>query len=125
VGELRTGYIELTVPYMQSETEELYIGEIVITEVECFNHTDDKDHLKLAVGYGAVFGRNENKAISMAVVDRELETDGPYPAQNEEFVLMHGDSLEMNGFISHLKLPHYVTFQSKLDAVRKTREDKA
>ncbi|MEI3028807.1 MAG: carbon-phosphorus lyase complex subunit PhnI [Ruminococcus sp.] len=34
---------------------------------------------------------------------------------------MHGDCLEMNGFISHLKLPHYVTFQSKLDAVRKTR----
>jgi len=36
-------------------------------------------------------------------------------------VLMHGDSLEMNGFISHLKLPHYVTFQSNLDSVRKTR----
>jgi alpha-D-ribose 1-methylphosphonate 5-triphosphate synthase subunit PhnI len=57
----------------------------------------------------------------MAVIDRELDCGGPYPAQNEEFVLMHGDSLEMNGFISHLKLPHYVTFQSKLDTVRKTR----
>jgi alpha-D-ribose 1-methylphosphonate 5-triphosphate synthase subunit PhnI len=27
----------------------------------------------------------------------------------------------MNGFISHLKLPHYVTFQSKLDRVRHTK----
>jgi len=121
VGELRCGYVELYVPYMPDESESIYIGEILMTEVECFCKADDKWQLKLAVGYGAVFGRNENKAISMAVIDRELDNGGPYPVQNEEFVLMHGDSLEMNGFISHLKLPHYVTFQSKLDAVRKTR----
>ena len=123
VGELRCGYVELYVPYPMDETESIYIGEIIITEVECINSADDKDQLKLAVGYGAVFGRNENKAISMAVIDRELDNGGPYPTQDEEFVLMHGDSLEMNGFISHLKLPHYVTFQSKLDAVRKTRHN--
>jgi alpha-D-ribose 1-methylphosphonate 5-triphosphate synthase subunit PhnI len=122
VGELRCGYAELCVPYQLDENESIYIGEILITEVECFNTADDKDQLKLAVGYGAVFGRNENKAISMAVIDRELNTAGPCPAQNEEFVLTHGDSLEMNGFVAHLKLPHYVTFQSKLDAVRNTRE---
>ena len=121
VGELRSGYVELEVPYLYDESQSIYIGEISITEVECFNAADDKDQLKLAVGYGAVFGRNENKAIAMAVIDRELEIKGKFPTQNEEFVLMHGDSLEMNGFISHLKLPHYVTFQSKLDSVRKTR----
>lgn len=124
VGELRCGYVELEVPYLFDQNQSIYIGEILITEVECFVEADDGDQLKLAVGYGAVFGRNENKAIAMAVLDRELEQPGPEPAQNEEFVLMHGDSLEMNGFISHLKLPHYVTFQSKLDAVRKTREGK-
>ncbi|MCL1905590.1 MAG: carbon-phosphorus lyase complex subunit PhnI [Clostridiales bacterium] len=122
VGELRSGYVELYVPYMGEGNGSIYIGEILITEVECFNTADDKDQLKLAVGYGAVFGRNETKAIAMAVIDYELNSSGEYPTQNEEFVLMHGDSLEMNGFISHLKLPHYVTFQSKLDAVRKTRE---
>lgn len=121
VGELRTGYIELAVPYLFDDRESIYIGEILITEVECFVDADAGDQLKLAVGYGAVFGRNENKAIAMAIVDRELETAGDNPTQNEEFVLMHGDSLEMNGFISHLKLPHYVTFQAKLDSVRKTR----
>ena len=123
VGELRCGYVELYVPYLLNENESIYIGEILITEVECFSTADDNDKLKLAVGYGVVFGRNENKAISMAVIDHELNQGGPYPTQNEEFVLMHGDSLEMNGFISHLKLPHYVTFQSKLDAVRKTRNN--
>lgn len=122
VGELRTGYAELCVPYLFDETESIYIGEILLTEVESFTEADDKNQLKLAAGYGAVFGRNENKAIAMAVIDRELDLKGTYPPQDEEFVLMHGDSLEMNGFLSHLKLPHYVTFQSKLDAVRKTRK---
>lgn len=124
VGELRCGYIGLEIPYLFDANESIYIGEIFITEVECFTEADDGDQLKLAAGYGAVFGRNENKAIAMAVLDRELENKGPSPTQNEEFVLTHGDSLEMNGFISHLKLPHYVTFQSKLDAVRKTRGGK-
>lgn len=125
VGELRTGYIALEVPYLFDADQSICIGEILITEAECLTEADDGGRLKLAVGYGAVFGRNENKAIAMAVLDRELQTPGPNPPQNEEFVLTHGDSLEMNGFISHLKLPHYVTFQSKLDAVRKTREGKA
>ena len=50
----------------------------------------------------------------MAVLDASLEQEGPAPAQDEEFVLLHGDSLgHCNGFISHLKLPHYVTFQSQ------------
>ena len=121
VGELRCGYLELEVPYLLDENETVYIGEILVTEVEALNQADDKDQLKLASGYGIVFGRNENKAIAMAVIDRELDQGGPYPTQDQEFVLMHGDCLEMSGFISHLKLPHYVTFQSKLDAVRKTR----
>ena len=124
VGELRTGYVELEIPYMNNEDESIYIGEIFMTEVEAFNQAEDKNQLKLASGYGAVFGRNENKAIAMSVIDRELDNGGDYPPQDEEFVLMHGDCIEMNGFISHLKLPHYVTFQSKLDAVRKTRGQK-
>ena len=115
--------VELEVPYLFDETESICIGEILLTEVEGFIPEDDDKKLKLAVGYGAVLGRNENKAISMAVLDASLETEGPAPAQDEEFVLLHGDSLEMNGFISHLKLPHYVTFQSKLDSVRKTRKE--
>lgn len=125
VGELRSGYVELEIPYLYGEDERIYIGEILLTEVESFNQAEDGNELKLASGYGVVFGRNENKAIAMSVLDRELEKGGDYPPQDQEFVLMHGDCLEMNGFISHLKLPHYVTFQSKLDAVRKTRGRKS
>jgi alpha-D-ribose 1-methylphosphonate 5-triphosphate synthase subunit PhnI len=73
-----------------------------------------------------VFGRSDTKAIAMSILDYSLNTagsgGGASVLENQEFVLLHGDCLEMNGFISHLKLPHYVTFQSKLDRVRHTRQ---
>ena len=86
----------------------------------------DTNELKLGIGYGLVFGRNDNKAISMSILDYILCNEGDGILNNQEFVLLHGDCLEMSGFISHLKLPHYVTFQSKLDRVRSTskREEK-
>ena len=94
-----------------------------MTEVEALvpSHTEtdeEFDKMTLSGGYGLIFGRNENKAIAMSIADAGLETEGSTPSQDEEFVLTHGDCLEMSGFISHLKLPHYVTFQSKLDRVR-------
>lgn len=124
VSELRCGYLEIEIIYPLSEGETMCIGEILATEVEALwpSHAETDEEFKemtLSGGYGMVFGRNENKAIAMAIADASLNTVGTSPSQDEEFVLTHGDCLEMSGFISHLKLPHYVTFQSKLDRVRR------
>ena len=84
--------------------------------------------LSLGMGYGLVFGGNDTKAIAVSILDYSLSaaasaaSGGDSVLGNQEFVLLHGDCLEMNGFISHLKLPHYVTFQSKLDRVRHTHK---
>lgn len=123
VSELRSGYVEVCVPYAFDEEEEICVGDILVTEVEalvpsCTETDEEFDKMTLAGGYGLIFGRNENKAIAMSIADASLNTSGDAPSQDEEFVLTHGDCLEMSGFISHLKLPHYVTFQSKLDRVR-------
>ena len=77
-------------------------------------------------GYGLVFGFSERKAMAMALVDRamraeELGEDVTAPAQNVEFVLYHSDNIEATGFVEHLKLPHYVDFQSELQNVRRMR----
>jgi alpha-D-ribose 1-methylphosphonate 5-triphosphate synthase subunit PhnI len=154
VGELRTGALEVLVPHPLIEGETLFAGEILVTEVESLFSEEDKkvkneeekdplrilgagqgdkadtstNALSLGAGYGMVFGRNDNKAIAMSILDYILENGGMDNGeasilQNQEFVLLHGDCLEMSGFISHLKLPHYVTFQSKLDRVRHTRHE--
>lgn len=127
VSELRCGSLEICIPYPLKDGEVICVGEIVATEVEALwpSHTETDenfDKMVLKGGYGMVLGRNENKAIAMAIADASLNSTGPTPSQDEEFVLTHGDCLEMSGFISHLKLPHYVTFQSKLDRVREKEE---
>ena len=45
------------------------------------------------------------------------------PAQDAEFVLYHGDNVQATGFLEHIKLPHYVDFQSELELVRKLRRE--
>jgi alpha-D-ribose 1-methylphosphonate 5-triphosphate synthase subunit PhnI len=71
------------------------------------------------LGYGLIWGHNERKAIAMSILDRALCAEDPKSAvEDQEFVLYHIDSMESQGFISHLKLPHYVSFQSALDRIR-------
>ncbi|TDF94740.1 carbon-phosphorus lyase complex subunit PhnI [Paenibacillus piri] len=133
VGELRVGQIPVYVnsPLHPSDEEEesYFIGDIKVTEVEMLvpatvEKENGKKQLSLDFGYGLCYGQNETKAIAMSILDKSLEKgDKTIPTQNEEFVLYHIDSVESTGFISHLKMPHYVTFQSKLNDVRKTRKN--
>lgn len=127
IGELRVGYTEVYLPYPfsdQAEDDSIYIGEMLLTEVETINSfTQNKQgEVEFELGYGLTFGQNEAKAIAMAILERSLETEGSTPTQDEEFVLLHIDSVEANGFVSHLKLPHYITFQSMLDRIRQTKQ---
>ncbi len=136
VGELRVGLIPLVVDSPAdggTGTEEgdgYYIGEVRVTEVESLipvpvERGRGKTEIEFDIGYGVTFGQNETKAIAMSILDYCLETrDARFPTHDEEFVLYHVDSVESTGFISHLKLPHYVTFQAKLDGVRKARGGK-
>ncbi len=128
VGELRIGTVavEMDIPELGFAIE---IGEITVTECESVNQFKGSktEPPQFTRGYGLVFGQTERKAISMALVDRALrwkelgEDDQGAPAQDEEFVLMHCDNIQATGFLEHIKLPHYVDFQSELELVRKLR----
>ncbi len=126
-GEIRVG--EVTVEFVPEELGfPIEIGEITITECEMINQFSGSatEKPKFTRGYGLGFGHVERKAMSMALVDRSLRADElgearTAPAQDEEFVLSHSDNVEATGFVEHLKLPHYVDFQSELELVRKMR----
>jgi len=131
VGEIRVGSLPLYIeePLSTGDSDEdYYIGEVKVTEVEMFIPSSSQDKegehkQEFDVGYGLCYGQNETKAIAMSILDSCLEKkDKRYPTGDEEFVLLSIDSVESTGFLSHLKLPHYVTFQSALDSVRKTRK---
>ncbi len=130
VGELRHGTAEVCVDVPGEAScaceDAYYLGSIPLTEVESVFEVESEEAgettLGFEIGYGLVMGASETKAIAMSVLDHCLDLgDARYPTQDEEFVLYHVDGVEAQGFISHLKLPHYVTFQSKLDTVRTTR----
>jgi len=55
----------------------------------------------------------------------ELGEDVTAPAQHVEFVVSHCDNIEATGFVEHLKLPHYVDFQSELETIRRMRAEAA
>ncbi|PKM09457.1 MAG: carbon-phosphorus lyase [Gammaproteobacteria bacterium HGW-Gammaproteobacteria-5] len=132
VAELRVGYLPVMLPHpVTGELTEA--GEVLMTECEviAMYEPDETEAAKGAapeftLGYGACFGHNETKAISMAILDRALQKgmrDGPAnPSEDPEFVLMHIDGVDSMGFANHYKMPHYVTFQSDMDRLRTTRE---
>ena len=128
VGELRVGTVavEMEIPELGFSVD---IGEVVLTECETVNQFigSQSEPAQFTRGYGLVFGHSERKAISMALVDRSLrweelgEDSAGAPVQDEEFVLSHADNIQATGFLEHIKLPHYVDFQSELEMVRKMR----
>ena len=130
VGELRIGAVpvEMDIPELGFAIE---IGEVTLTECETVNQfTGSKtEPPQFTRGYGLVFGQTERKAISMALVDRALrweelgEDNEGAPAQDAEFVLYHADNIQATGFLEHIKLPHYVDFQSELELIRKLRRE--
>jgi alpha-D-ribose 1-methylphosphonate 5-triphosphate synthase subunit PhnI len=123
VGELRVGYLPIEIENRWSGKTET-IGHVKVTEAEVISSLESDDQgPKFTLGYGLCFGHNETKAISMAVLDRAMQTCAPSSAsEDQEFVLLHTDGVESMGFCNHFKLPHYVTFQSALDRLRKSQE---
>jgi alpha-D-ribose 1-methylphosphonate 5-triphosphate synthase subunit PhnI len=126
-GEIRLGMVEVSFT-----PEELgfpvVVGEIMVTECEMINQFKGSMSIppQFTRGYGLGFGQCERKAMSMALVDRalragELGEERVAPAQDEEFVMSHSDNVQSTGFVEHLKLPHYVDFQSELVMLRRMR----
>ena len=126
-GEIRRGKVAVEV--LADELGfAVDIGDIEVTECQMINQFSGNREVppQFTQGYGLAFGGAERKSMAMALVDRalrarELGELAVAPAQDEEFVLAHADSLEASGFVQHLKLPHYVDFQSELELVRKLR----
>lgn len=129
VGEIRYGRV--AVGFVPEELGfEIEIAEIDVTECDMVNQFAGSAEVppQFTRGYGLAFGHAERKAIAMALVDRalrvrELGESVDAPAQDEEFVLAHSDNVEASGFVQHLKLPHYVDFQSELVVVRALRAE--
>lgn len=120
VGELRYGLVPVRIKDPRGKIR--YIGSVEVTEAEMITETKktNEDGVALfSIGYGLCFGQNDTKVICMGILDTTLRNpDSNLPANDQEYVLYHSEGIEAMGFTNHLKLPHYVTFQSSLNNVR-------
>ncbi|MBP2496846.1 alpha-D-ribose 1-methylphosphonate 5-triphosphate synthase subunit PhnI [Methylobacterium sp. PvP062] len=129
VGEIRVG--EVAVEFVPEELGfAVPLGRVRLTECQMVNQFKGTGTAppQFTRGYGLSFGQSERKAMAMALVDRALRAEElgepvASPAQDQEFVLAHCDSLQATGFVEHLKLPHYVDFQAELELVRRLRAE--
>ncbi|PTQ92657.1 alpha-D-ribose 1-methylphosphonate 5-triphosphate synthase subunit PhnI [Mucilaginibacter yixingensis] len=120
VGELRYGSVPVRVK--DATGRERYIGKIEVTEAETISSAKTKKKNAppfYTIGYGLCFGQNDTKAICMGILDTAMRSpDTSSPANDQEFILYHTEGIEAMGFVNHLKLPHYVTFQAGLSNTR-------
>ncbi|WP_255475183.1 carbon-phosphorus lyase complex subunit PhnI [Halapricum sp. CBA1109] len=125
LAEVRVGRLPVRIEHPYTD-EEVTVTHADVTESEAVVPVYEKRaDPQFAFGYGLTFGRNERKAIGMTILDASIQLDSDdEPAENAEFVLDTIDGMDAFGFIEHLKLPHYVTFQSILDRIRSIRERK-
>ncbi|WP_144148537.1 carbon-phosphorus lyase complex subunit PhnI [Paraburkholderia sp. BCC1884] len=126
-GEIRFGTIAVEME-LDELGETVEIGDIDMTECQMINQFAGSGAVPptFTQGYGLAFGHSERKAMAMALVDRALRAEElgetlASPTQDIEFMLSHSDNVEASGFVQHLKLPHYVDFQSELELVRRLR----
>ncbi|TVR72803.1 MAG: carbon-phosphorus lyase complex subunit PhnI [Sphaerobacteraceae bacterium] len=128
VGEIRSGPVPVSISHPVTGRR-ARIGWLPVTEAHMVfpgSGSLSSDAADMSVGFGISTGRDERKAISMGIIDENLtraegKTPGS-PIEDQEYVLHHIDSVEASGFVEHLKLPHYVTFQSQLHQSRRITE---
>jgi alpha-D-ribose 1-methylphosphonate 5-triphosphate synthase subunit PhnI len=130
-AEIRYGTAEVEL-FVEELGFAVTVGEVELTECQMISQFagSAEEAPRFTRGYGLVFGYNERKAMSMALVDRsmraaELGEAADAPANDIEFMLYHSDNVEASGFVQHLKLPHYVDFQTNLELLRRLRAQPA
>lgn len=119
VNEVRLGYADVRLRHPVSGMV-FNAGRVRVCQGEVVNtDTGGGNGPALHLGYTASIGWNEVKVIAGAMLDLEMDGPEPHAAHREEFVLYHTEPVEASGFCIHFKLPHYVTFNSSLDALRR------
>jgi alpha-D-ribose 1-methylphosphonate 5-triphosphate synthase subunit PhnI len=119
VNELRLAEAEVRVTHPRGTV--FSAGRVKVSQAEV---TSKGKSGQLELGFCATLGWNEVKVISGATLDLNAAAAPKGSPVEEEFFLYHTEPVEASGFCIHFKLPHYVTFQSSLDALRGAKAQK-
>lgn len=114
--ELTVGSAALRVPHPRTGAA-CVVAEVPVTEVEVVLDADVDGRPGLATGWAATLGSVERRAIALALLDAAMQADGDLAEPlmlDEQTVVAATDGSSTNGFVEHLRLPHYAGFAAYL-----------
>lgn len=114
--ELTVAVATVRIPHPRSGIP-IAAATLPITEVEVVIDADVDGRPGLALGWGATLGTVERRAISLALLDGALLADGDFAEPlmlDEQTIIAATDGPATNGFVEHLRLPHYAGFTAYL-----------
>ncbi len=121
INEVRLGYADVILTHPVTGVH-FSAGQVRVSSAEIVtNFAGDPHDPRLELGFSATLGWNEVKVIAASMLDLSMGKAG-HASQTPEFVLYHTEPVESSGFCIHFKLPHYVTFQSSLEAMRGVKQ---
>ncbi len=114
--ELTIAVARIRIPHPRTDAP-CAVVDVPITEVEVVLDADVDGKPGLAMGWGASMGTVERRGISLALLDAAMQADGELREQlvlDEQTVIAATDGSATNGFVEHLRLPHYAGFAAYL-----------
>lgn len=114
--ELTVAVATVRIPHPRSGVA-VAVAALPITEVEVVIDADVDGRPGLALGWGATLGTVERRAISLALLDAAILADGDLAEPlmlDEQTIVAATDGPATNGFVEHLRLPHYAGFTAYL-----------
>jgi alpha-D-ribose 1-methylphosphonate 5-triphosphate synthase subunit PhnI len=120
LAELTVNAVSVRVPHPRTG-KPCVVAQLPVVEAEAIIDADVDGAPGFAVGWGASMGSIERRAISLALIDGAMQADGELDESiplDEQTVLGATDGSANNGFVEHLRLPHYASFASYVAQTR-------
>lgn len=125
LAELTVNTVAVRVPHPRTGVP-CVVADVPVVEADAIVDADVDGAPGFAVGWGASMGSIERRAISLALIDGAIQADGELDESvplNEQTVVGAADGSANNGFVEHLRLPHYASFASYAAQARAGRRD--
>lgn len=120
LAEVTAAVVQFRVPHPRTGNA-CHVATVPIVEADAIIDADVDGQPGFAVGWGASLGSIERRAIALALLDGAAQAgadDAPALTLDEQTVVAATDGAATNGFVEHLRLPHYASFASYLSQAR-------